>query len=249
MKFANHYTFFWFYQFTQTLWERIPYILLLENFKNTKLHERTRTALFSSMNQILHSAAHPYWSAAVREAVLETDLDRTDRKDSISMLQRWEKRWNEEINLPQKNNATTLISCATKTLQKITIHLFCCENWRRKSRKLEINLFSKPAYMYSPWHGTTTKTRRHKHTHTHTHTKAKTGSTRNRFQQECQERLQYQCSKAGRRRETRRSTCQKNFAATLIPCETRTLQKITIHMFQLWESEEKMKAVGVQAVL
>jgi hypothetical protein len=32
---------------------------------------------------------------------------------------------------------------------------------------------------------------------------------------------------------TRRSTCQKDFAATLIPCETRTLQKITIHMFQL----------------
>ncbi len=50
MKLANHYTFFWFYQFTQTLWERILYILFLENFKNTKLHERTGTALFSSMN-------------------------------------------------------------------------------------------------------------------------------------------------------------------------------------------------------
>jgi len=136
MKLANHYTFFWFYQFTQTLWERILYILFLENFKNTKLHERTGTALFSSMNRILHSAAPPYWSAAVKEAVLETDLDRTDRKDSISMLQRWEKRWNEEINLPQKNNATTLISCATKILQKITSHLFLL--WELEEKIKEI---------------------------------------------------------------------------------------------------------------
>jgi len=88
------------------------------------------------MNRILHSAAHPYWSAAVKEAVLETDLDKTDRKDSISMLQRWEKRWNEEINLPQKNNATTLISCATKTLQKITVHLFLL--WELEEKIKEI---------------------------------------------------------------------------------------------------------------